>query len=111
MLPPATATELNALGHDAVSVIEAGLAGTTDELLYRFAVAQSRVIVTENFADFAALADERVARQETTIPVVFVRKRSFPGGRALASHLARHLHGWAQENPDPFPGVHWPEPG
>jgi hypothetical protein len=108
MLPARTAAELNALGHDALSVHDAGLAGAPDEAVYLLAFAETRVVVTENFADFALLLTERTDRGEPCAPVVFVRKRSFPRAGALAIHLARHLDAWAGLNPEPFPGIHWP---
>jgi hypothetical protein len=37
-----------------------------------------------------------------------VRKRNFPRGGGLARHLAAHLHKWAMDDEDPYPGVHWP---
>lgn len=46
------AAELRAHGHDAVAVVEAGLAGATDEQVLRFAVENERVLVTLD-ADFA----------------------------------------------------------
>ncbi|MGI9118655.1 MAG: DUF5615 family PIN-like protein [Acidimicrobiales bacterium] len=108
MLPSATASELNGLGHDASSVVDAGLAGAADDVVYATAVEQRRVVVTENFADFATLGEDRMARHEPGTAVVFVRKRDFPRGGGLATHLSRRLHQWATDNPDPYPGPHWP---
>lgn len=108
MLPPALAKELNALGHDALSVQEAGLSETPDRLIYAYAVEHNRMVVTENFGDFSLLVSAMVARQEPGVPVIFVRKEDHPRGGGLAVHLARHLDHWATENPDPYPGAHWP---
>ena len=108
MLPPATAADLVALGHEALGVAEAGLAGSDDATVYETAVEQQRVVVTENFADFATITNDRHAAGSPTVPVVFVRKRRHPRGPALAAALARHLHEWAGANPNPYPGVHWP---
>ncbi|MXV91071.1 MAG: hypothetical protein F4121_10940 [Acidimicrobiia bacterium] len=108
MLPPATAAELNALGHDAIGVAEAGLAGRDDATVYETAVEQQRLVVTENVADFATITKDRLAAGETSVPVVFVRKHQHSRGSALAPALARHLHRWATENPKPYPGAHWP---
>ena len=108
MLPPATAAELVALGHDARSAREMNLTETADEIIFDVAVAEHRLIVTENFSDFARLVEQRHARELPFVPVVFVRKRDVPRRGALAGHLARHLHRWAESNPDPYPGVHWP---
>jgi predicted nuclease of predicted toxin-antitoxin system len=51
-LSPQHAFELRAEGHDAVSVLEVGLSGATDEQVLRFAVENGRVLVTLD-ADFA----------------------------------------------------------
>lgn len=108
MLPPATATELETWGHDAIAIADSDLAETDDEAIYLLAVEQARIVVTENFADFATLLEQRIASEEPCVPIVFVRKRDFPHRGALAARLARHLHGWAQRNPDPYPGLYWP---
>ena len=108
MLPPATAAELNALGHNAVGVGEAGLAGSDDTTVSETTVEQQRVVVTENFADFTTITTDRHAAGEPSVAVVFVRKQQHPRGSALAPALARHLHQWAAKNPKPYPGVHWP---
>ena len=108
MLPPATAAELNALGHDAVGVADAGLAGSDDITVYETAVEYQRVVVTENFAAFATITTDWHAAGEPSVAVLFVRKRQHPRGSSLTPALARHLHHWAAENPTPYPGVHWP---
>jgi len=108
MLPPDAAVELQRLGHDACSVRDVGLGGASDDIVYDYAVSEQRAVVTENFGDFARLVEQRQARDEPSVPVVFVRKRDLRRGGALAGHLARHLHDWAMSNPEPYPGVHWP---
>ena len=108
MLPHAVAEVLRGKGHDAVAVFELGRQGAPDEDVFDLAVQEQRVVVTENFADFAALVEQRQANDEPCVPVVFVRKSSFPSGGALPAHLADHLDTWAQDNPDPFRGLHWP---
>ena len=108
MLPPSAAAELAALGHEALSVAQAGLGGSDDAAVYETAVEQQQVIVTENFADFATITKDRLAAGAPCVPVVFVRKRHHPRGSALGPALARHLHEWSVANPNPYPGVHWP---
>jgi len=107
MLPPETATELSGSGHDATSVAELGLAGQADPVIFDRAVAEHRIIVTENVADFAALVDQRLRNDEPATPVVFVRKADLPRRGALPHHLANRLHTWAEANPDPYLGPHW----
>jgi predicted nuclease of predicted toxin-antitoxin system len=108
MLPTATADQLRDLGHDAIAVREVDLAGAEDERVMAFAVAERRIVVTENFADFARLVELRHANEQSCVPVVFVRKCDLPKRGALATHLARRLDRWAARTPDPYPGLHWP---
>ena len=76
-----------ALGHEALSVAEAGLAGSDDDALYETAVEQECVIVTENFADFATITNNRLATGAPCVPVVFVQKRQHPRGALLRGGL------------------------
>lgn len=108
MFPLAVAEELRARGHDAVAVAERDLQGAADDVVFDLAVREGRVVVTENFADFAALVEGRQAGDEPCIPVVFARKSSLPVGGALAARLADRLATLAKANPDPYQGLHWP---
>ena len=108
MLPRSAASELEKLGHDAVAVVDVELAGADDQAVFEFAISEQRIVVTENFADFAALLEERQRAEEPCLPVVLVRKASFPTRGAHPTHQAKHLHRWAEENPEPYTGFHWP---
>jgi predicted nuclease of predicted toxin-antitoxin system len=108
MLPPAVAGELARRGHDAVSVHDAGLGGADDTTVFDWAVSQNRVVVTENFADFATLLDQRLRAEQPCVPVVFVRKADLPRRGALAGHLGKKLDGWARAHPEPYLGPHGP---
>lgn len=108
MLPRAAADQLNQRGHDAVSVSDAGLAGAEDPEVFSRAVAEDRVLVTENFADYSVLLTQRLSADEPCVPVVFIRKSDLPLGGALARHLADRLEAWAAANPNPYLGLHWP---
>jgi hypothetical protein len=100
MFPPATAVLLReSYGHDAAHVGEIGLQAVDDALVAAAARAESRVLVTENVADFAA---------ERDVMLVFVLKRNLPAGGAQAAGLAKILDRWAADNPDPYIGPHWP---
>lgn len=100
MFPPVTAELLRTRhGHDAVHVAEIGLRAADDARVADTARAQQRAIVTENVVDFAA---------ERDVVLVFALKQNVPAGRAQASALARILHRWAQANPNPYLGPHWP---
>jgi hypothetical protein len=107
-MPPSTEEHLCGLGHDAVSVQSEGLLAAPGHDVFERAVAAGRCIVTESFADLAAIVEERSSRGESCVPVVFVRKDMLPRRGAMARHLAEHLHRWAEANPDPYVGLHWP---
>ena len=108
MMPPAAVDELARLGHDAISALRIEFGAADDIEVFDRAVAEDRVIVTENFAEFAALLAERQNRGASAVPIVFVRRDSLPRRGAQATHLARKLHAWADANPDPFVGLYWP---
>jgi predicted nuclease of predicted toxin-antitoxin system len=107
MLPPDSATELNRRAHDATSVAGLGLAGQADLVVFDWAVAERRVVVTENVGDFAALVEQRLRNDEPATPVVFVRTADLPRRGALPHRLAERLHSWAEANPDSYLGPHW----
>ncbi len=60
MYPAALAEALTAAGHDAVTVLEAGLNGRADADVFAAAVEQSRATLTENVGDFARIAAEHL---------------------------------------------------
>ena len=62
----------------------------------------------ENASDYAAMVAQRLAQDQPCVPVVLVRKADHPRGEALAHHLANRLHEWANRNPHPYAGPHWP---
>lgn len=100
MLPPAASRLLREhYGHDAKHVFDMGLQGADDAAVATAARTEGRAVVTENVADFAA---------ERDLILVFVLKRNLPPGKAQAAALAKTLHRWASNNPDPYLGHHWP---
>ena len=108
MLPPALAVALTDRGHDAVSVFGVGLAGASDSEVLSFAVEHDRLVMTENFADFALLLEHRRSADQECVPVVFVRTPTTRAGGGLATRLAALLDRWARTHPEPYPGAHWP---
>ena len=64
MYSPGLAEALRAAGVDACTVIELGLAGSSDPEVYAAAIADGRTLLTENLADFTRIsADHLVAGQ------------------------------------------------
>jgi predicted nuclease of predicted toxin-antitoxin system len=100
MFPAGAAQQLrDEFGHDAVHVSEVGLAGVADAEVGNTARAEKRVVVTENVADFAP---------EPDLMLVCILKRNLPSGGAQAHALATMLDRWANDNPRPYVGQHWP---
>ena len=100
MFPSATAALLrDSYDHDAVHVFEIGLRAADDTDVAATARAEHRAVVTENVADFVA---------ERDVVLVFVLKKNLPAGGAQAKALAELLDAWAQANPRPYVGPHWP---
>ncbi len=96
-------------GHDGVHVSEVGLLSSSDDDVLAWAVADDRVVVTENARDFVPLLDERSVAGHPLTPVVFALKRSLPRSNRDAMHraLAERLMRWAEEYPVPHRHVHW----
>lgn len=98
--PPSTVEHLEQGGaHEADHVRHIGLPGTTDADVAHFARANALVVVTENVVDFTGIDD---------LTIVFVLKRNLPAGGAQAAALAALLRRWADANPRPYLGRHWP---
>ncbi|HET6950527.1 MAG TPA: DUF5615 family PIN-like protein [Acidimicrobiales bacterium] len=94
--------------HDAVHVRERGLNGSTDAQVLAYAVAEDRVVVTENAVDFVPLLDERAAAGAALVPVVIVLKRTLPrAAAAMHRDLADRVVRWARAEPEPYRHVHW----
>lgn len=115
MYPPVIAERLRSAGHDAVSVIElTDLVGQDDAQVGDFALADNRAVVTENAADFLALAKERSTLGQASPTLVITSNRSFP--RHAASFIGqaiRALVGFCDTHPEDDPqagAVHWLRP-
>jgi predicted nuclease of predicted toxin-antitoxin system len=89
MYPPALARALVASGIEAFTVAELGLAGRSDPDVLAAAVADGYVLLTENVADFARTATERLTAGAHHPGVLFALSSRFsrrPGAiRAIAA--------------------------
>src|SRR5579859_1895384 len=108
MLPPKAAALLRDRGHDAVSVLDIGLAAASDDVVYERSVRDQRILVTENFADYAIVLPERQGQGRDCVPVVFVRRIDRPRRGAPANQFVARLVEWGTANPEPAIGLHWP---
>lgn len=88
-LSPRIATDLAALGHDAVHPLHVGRRGERDDTVRNRCIAEDRVIVTENVGDFRAL----LAREDIHPGLIAVpqtsRQRGFDLILAAIALLAR----------------------
>ena len=107
MFPAEGAVELGKRGYDARAAVQ-DLRALTDEQLLDVAVAEERVLVTENVVDFVELLQDRLSRGGDVVPVVFVLKSALPrDALRLSRALAERLDAWADEHPEPFPTAYW----
>lgn len=60
MYPPALAEALRAVEIDAATVVELGLAGSSDPEVFAAAIAAGYTLLTENVADFAHVSAEHL---------------------------------------------------
>lgn len=108
MFSPDTASQLRDAGHDAVHLIDVRLDGSDDGTVLSWAVAQDRVLVTENARDFVPLLDRRIAAGKSVCAVVVALKKNLPREAArMTNALAQGLEAWAKDHREPFPHVHW----
>ena len=93
------ALTLRERGHDVRAVTEVpDLIGADDPVVLTRCVAESCVLVTRNVRDFTPLVAVRIAEGEPLVGVLFVSRRTFPGGgrafgrmlEALAEYLGAH---------------------
>ena len=105
MLSPAIAQSVRAAGGDAIAVSERSeLWRTSDEALLELAAEQSRVLVTDNVADFRTLELQWLPMGRSHAGLLYISSKTFPMSRRrtglIASGLiSRHRTGW------------WPAPG
>jgi hypothetical protein len=90
----------------AVHLADVELLSAPDADVLSRAVADDRVLVTENADDFIALLAEREKAGLPLAAVVIARKPSVRG-RAMHRALAERLVRWARENREPYRHVHW----
>jgi predicted nuclease of predicted toxin-antitoxin system len=60
MYSPGLAKALRAADVDVCTVVELGLAGSSDPEVFAAAIAEDRALLTENVADFARISSEHV---------------------------------------------------
>jgi predicted nuclease of predicted toxin-antitoxin system len=85
------------MGHDAISALALGDGETPDAVLIDLAIAEGRVIVTEDAKDFAHVR---------TCTIVILRKVWW-SRRSLTRDVSMALLRWAEANPNPDRSAIW----
>lgn len=89
---PEIARQLRARGHDVVAAAELpDLNGLTDADLLAWAGAETRVLVTEDVADFVELHRRSVLRGRPHAGLIFTSPRGFPRTRRAIGRLVAAL--------------------
>lgn len=106
MFPAEVAERLREVGHDAVAVLERPeLAGASDPAVMAAAVAERRIVVTENWVDFDPLS--RATADHPGILVIV--RRTVPRHQHLPAAVSDRVAAWAATHPQPPSGlVDWP---
>ena len=78
MYPRLIATELQARGHDVVSVHDWPGRGASDEEIFAYARGQRRAVVTENIRDNRPLGEELMAGGDSHAGMVFTTPKRWP---------------------------------
>ncbi|WP_420609671.1 DUF5615 family PIN-like protein [Candidatus Poriferisodalis sp.] len=107
MLPHAAAEILSRLGHDATSVSAMGFRQAPDSVVYQLALAENRILVTEDRGGFVPIAKADLEAGRPAVPIVIVHRDEFGRHGALPHHLADALNRWSQQVSTPWPGPHY----
>jgi hypothetical protein len=99
MYPPALAADFRAVGIDAISISELRMAGTADPDVFAHAVSDDRALLTENVADFVAIAAQHSSTGAHHPGLLIALSNRFsrrPSGRrtivdAVSAHQAEGL--------------------
>jgi predicted nuclease of predicted toxin-antitoxin system len=98
MYPPGLAEALRALGIQAVTVNEEGLAGRSDPEILAAAMEGGYALLTENVADFARIATEEVASGKHHAGVLIARSSRFSRRPSGISAIAAAVRAVADEH-------------
>jgi hypothetical protein len=103
------ADQLRDKGHDVVAAIEQGWEWELDEPLLALCASEQRALVTNNVADFTAIARRWAAQGRSHAGLVFTSDASLPRTRATIGRYVQLLHDLMTEHSEDalVDGVHW----
>ncbi len=109
MWPPAVAEALRRRGHDVVAVAALpDLRGKSDEEIVEVALAEGRVIVTENVVDYRSLMAIAMRDGRDFPPLIFTSNRRWPRAKGVVGRLIEALDALLTAD-EPITGEYWPE--
>ena len=104
MYTPTIAEQLRARGHDAASIHDPGyrtLEGEPDDEVWAAAIADNRVLVSENVQDFRRIEANALAHAQPVARLSFTTDRQFPrGDPATLGRLVAALDALLATEPD-----------
>ena len=104
-LSPRIAELLRDRGHDAEAVADRrDLAGQSDRVIFEIAVAEERVVITNNVKDVRPLAAERLARGEMHAGLILLPSTRIRT-RGAVERLADAIDQILREHPDGLPAT------
>ena len=111
MYPPTIAEQLRDRGHDADAVTgRSELRAIADADLFALAQGEQRTVVTEDVADFSAIADDHDQRGRTHFGLVIVTSGSYPrSSSGTIGRMVTELDRLLGEHPEETPTSlrHW----
>jgi predicted nuclease of predicted toxin-antitoxin system len=104
MYTPTIAEQLRARGHDAASIHDPEyrmLEGEPDDEVWAAAIADDRVLVSENVQDFRRIEANALAHAQPVARLIFTTDRQFPrGDPATLGRLVSALDALLAAEPD-----------
>lgn len=112
MFHPSIGTELAERGHDCRSVVaDPALRQRADSDLLAIAVAEGRMVVTNNVVDFERLRRGRIAEGAPVPPLVYTSDASFPRNRRYVARMVEALDSALKTDAvEHHGGVYWLSP-
>ena len=107
---PTIAHELRAGGHDVVAAIERGWEALADEALLDACQGEQRALLTNNVADFAAIARRCAPQGRQHHGLIFTSDASMPRSRGTIGHYVTSLDALLAAHPHLdalLDQVHW----
>lgn len=106
----AIAEQLRVAGHDAVAAIEQGWEREDDESLLTICERDQRVLMTNNVADYATIAQRWAVQGRSHAGLIFTSDASLPRTRGTSGKYVELLTALMIDRPEPHgwhDRIHW----